>query len=124
VPNDVKTYRKNFLLFYAPGTPNHGVEHHIHTGATPPFLQNPAASIQKNCKSPRQNSKVRICWHYSQIKITMGFSFAHGTQKRWIMAALWQLPPLKFGDNPRQVSFAKHARPFQQSTWLHNFFKN
>jgi hypothetical protein len=25
--------------------------------ATPPFLQNPAASIQKNCKSPRQNSK-------------------------------------------------------------------
>jgi hypothetical protein len=35
----------------------------------------------------------------------MGFSFAHGTQKRWIVAALWRLPPFKLGDNPRQVSF-------------------
>jgi hypothetical protein len=53
----------------------------------------------------------------------MGFSFAHGTQKRWIVANLWRLPPFKFGDNPRQVSFAKHARPFQQSTRLHNLKK-
>jgi hypothetical protein len=53
----------------------------------------------------------------------MGFSFAHGTQKRWIVAALWRLPLFKFGDNPRQISFAKHARPLQWSTRLHNFFK-
>ncbi len=54
----------------------------------------------------------------------MGFSFAHGTQKRWIVAALWQLLLFKFGDNPRQVSFIKHARPFQWSTPLRSFFKN
>jgi hypothetical protein len=65
-------------------TPNHGVEHHIHTGSHPPFLQNPATS--ENRQSGIQ--KVRIRWHYSQIKITMGFSFAHGTQKRWIVATL------------------------------------
>jgi hypothetical protein len=34
-------------------------------------------------------------------------------KKRWIVAALWQLLPFKFGDNPRQVSFTKHVRPFQ-----------
>ncbi len=49
----------------------------------------------------------------------MGFSCAHGTQIKWILAALWRLPPFKFGDNPRQVSFTKHARPFQRSTRLH-----
>jgi hypothetical protein len=46
----------------------------------------------------------------------MGFSFAHGTQKRWIVVALWKFLLFKFGDNPRQVSFTKHARPFQ---WVH-----
>jgi hypothetical protein len=32
--------------------------------------------------------------------------------------------PSQFGDNPGQISFAKHARPFQQLAWLHNIFKN
>ncbi len=41
-----------------------------------------------------------------------------------IGAQLWRLLPFKFGDNPRQVSFAKHARRFQQSAQLHKFFKN
>ncbi len=40
------------------------------------------------------------------------------------MAALWRLPQFKFGDNPRQVSFTKQARPFQRSTRLYNFLKN
>jgi hypothetical protein len=30
----------------------------------------------------------------------MGFSFAHGTPKRWIMAALWRLPPFKLVTTP------------------------
>jgi hypothetical protein len=38
-------------------TPPHGVEHHIHTGSHPLFSQNPAASIQKNFKLPKQSSK-------------------------------------------------------------------
>jgi hypothetical protein len=92
MPDDVKILLQNFPSILRTGdvkpTPNHGVEHHIHTGSHPPVLQNPAASIQKNCKSSRRNQKVRIHWHCSQIKITMGFSFAHGTQKRWIVAAL------------------------------------
>jgi hypothetical protein len=41
----------------------------------------------------------------------MGLSFAHGTQKRQTLAALWRLSPSQFGDNPRQVSFTKYARP-------------
>jgi hypothetical protein len=54
----------------------------------------------------------------------MGFPFAHGTKKRWIVAALWQLSPSQFGDNSRQVSFAKHVRPFQRLSWLHGILKN
>jgi hypothetical protein len=75
--------------------------------ATPHLCKIPLLRSREiaNCQSGIL--KVRIHWHYSQIKITMGFSFAHGTQKRWIVAALWRLPPFKFGDNPRQVSFTK-----------------
>jgi hypothetical protein len=62
VPDDVKILLQKFLSILRTGdvkpAPNHGVEHHIHTGShpPPPFLQNPAASIHKNCKSPKQNS--------------------------------------------------------------------
>jgi hypothetical protein len=128
VPDDVKILLQKFPSILRTGdvkpTPNYGVEHHIHTGSHPPFLQNPAASIQKNCKSPRRNS---YGWNPLALFTDQhhhGFSFAHGTQKRWIVAALWRLPLFKSGDNPRQVSFAKHARPFQWSTRLHNFFQN
>ncbi len=64
--------------------PNHGVEHHIHTVSHPPIL---AKSQIANRQIGIQ--KIRIRWHCLQIKITMGFSFAHGTKKRRIMAALW-----------------------------------
>jgi hypothetical protein len=37
--------------------PTHGVEHHIHIGSHPPFLQNPAALIHKSWKLPKRNSK-------------------------------------------------------------------
>jgi hypothetical protein len=37
--------------------PTHGVEHHIHTGSHPLFLQKPAAFIHKNLKLPKRNSK-------------------------------------------------------------------
>jgi hypothetical protein len=80
VPDDVKILLQKFPSILRTGdvkpTPNHGVEHHIHTGSHPPFLQNPAASIQKNRQGGIQ--KVRIRRHCSQIKITMGFSLAHG----------------------------------------------
>ncbi len=129
VPDDVKTLLQKFPSILRTGdvkqTPNHGVEHHIHTGSQPPcFCKIPPPRSREIANHQSGIQKVRICWHYSQIKITMGFSFAHGTLKRWIVAALWRLPLFKFGDNPRQVSFTKHARPYQLSTRLHNFFKN
>jgi hypothetical protein len=61
VPEDVKILLQKFPSILRTGdvkpAPNPGVEHHIHSVATPPFLQNPAASIQKNCKWPTRNSK-------------------------------------------------------------------
>jgi hypothetical protein len=85
VPDDVKTLLQNFPAILRTGDVK-PTPHHI-----------PSRKIA-NCQSRIQ--KVRICWFCPQIKITMGFSFAHGFQKRWIVAALWQLPPFKFGDNP------------------------
>jgi hypothetical protein len=61
MPNDVNNLLQNFPSILCTGdvkpTPNHGVEHHIHTGSHPLFLQNLAASIQRNCKSSKQNSE-------------------------------------------------------------------
>jgi hypothetical protein len=54
----------------------------------------------------------------------MGIPFAHGTQKRWIVAGLVRLSTFKFGDNPGQVSFAKHAGPFQWPARLYSVIKN
>jgi hypothetical protein len=68
--------------------------------ATPRFCKIPPPRSTKIANRQNGIQKVRIRWHYSQIKITMGFPFAHGTQKRRIVAALWRLPPFKFGDNP------------------------
>jgi hypothetical protein len=53
----------------------------------------------------------------------MGLPFAHDTHKRLMLVALRRLSPFKFGDNPGQVSFAKHAGPFQRPAWLHSFSK-
>jgi hypothetical protein len=44
----------------------------------------------------------------------MGILFAHGSQNRQIEAALWRLSPFKFGDNPGQVSLAKHSEGYHQ----------
>jgi hypothetical protein len=54
----------------------------------------------------------------------MGIPFAHGSQKRWIVEALWRLSLFKFDDNPGQVPFAKHAGPFQWPAWLYSVSKN
>jgi hypothetical protein len=94
VPDDVKTLLKKFPSILRTGdvkpTPNHGVKHHIHTGSHPPvFAKNPLPYYIKFANSQSRIQKVRICWHCLQIKITMGFSFAHGTPKRWIVVALF-----------------------------------
>jgi hypothetical protein len=130
VPDDVKALLPKFPSILRTGdvkpTPNHGVEHHIHTGSHPPlFAKSRRLDPEKLQIAKAEFKRLESAGIVRRSKsITMGFSFAYGTQKRWILAVLWQLPPFKFGDNLRQVSFTKHARPFQWSTRLHNFFKN
>jgi hypothetical protein len=104
VPDDVKILLQKFPSILRTGdlkpAPNHGVEHHIHTGSHPTvYCKIPPPPSTKIANRQSGIQKVRIRWHCSHIKITMGFSFAHGTQKRWIVAALWRLPLFKFGDN-------------------------
>jgi hypothetical protein len=94
MPDDVKTLLQKFPSILRTGnvklTPNHGVEHHIHTGSHPPrFCKIPPPQSREIANRQSGIQKVRIRWHYSQIKVTMGFSFAHGTQKRLIVTALW-----------------------------------
>jgi hypothetical protein len=50
--------------------------------ATPRFCKIPPPRSRKIANRQSGIQKVRIRWHCSQIKITMGFSFAHGTQKK------------------------------------------
>jgi hypothetical protein len=73
-------------------TPNHGVEHHIHTGSHPPVF----------AKSRRLDpEKLQIAKaEFKRLESAGIVRLAHGTQKRWIVAALWRLPPFKSGDNP------------------------
>jgi hypothetical protein len=104
VPDDVKILLQKFPSILQTAdvkpAPYHGVEHHIHTSSHPPFCKIPLPRSTKIANRQSGIQKVRIRWHCSQIKITMVFSFAHGTQKRQIVAALWRLPLFKFGDNP------------------------
>jgi hypothetical protein len=93
-------------------TPTHGVEHHIHTGSHRSVF---AKSSRLDLENLRLQSGIQtfgIHRHCLLFKITMGLPFAHGAQKRWILATLWRLPLSQFCDNPGQVPLAKHARPF------------
>ncbi len=105
MPDDVKILLQKFPSILRTGdmkpAPNHGVEHHIHTSSHPPhFCKILRPWSRKIANRQSGIKKVRIRWHCSQIKITMGFSFAHSTQKRRIVAALWRLPLFKFGETP------------------------
>jgi hypothetical protein len=91
VPDDVKSLLQKFPSILRTAdvkpTPNYGVEHHIHTGSHPPVF----AKSRHLDPEKLQIAKTEFKWLESAdiVKITMGFSFAHSTQKRWIVAALW-----------------------------------
>jgi hypothetical protein len=97
---------------------------HPHRYPPPCFLKIPLPGFRKIANCQGRVQKVRIYWHCSSFKVTMGLPFAHGTQKRWIMAALWRSSPFKFGDNHGQVSSAKLAGPVQWPAWLYSVFQN
>jgi hypothetical protein len=86
VPDDVKNLLQKFPSILRTGdlkpTPNHGVEHHSTLVATPRFCKIPPPRSREIANRQSRIQKVRIRWHFSQIKITMGFSFAHGTPKK------------------------------------------
>jgi hypothetical protein len=80
--------------------PNHGVKHHIHTSSHPLIFAKSCRLDPQKLKIARAEFKrLESAGIIRRHKITMGFPFAHGTQKRRIVAALWRLPPFKFGDN-------------------------
>jgi hypothetical protein len=98
-------------------TPNHRVEHHIHTGSHPPvFAKSRRLDPEKLQIAKAEFKRLESAGIVRRSKSPWAFSFAHGTLKRWIVAALWQLSPFKFGDNPGQVSFTKCARSFNTCT--------
>jgi hypothetical protein len=115
VPADVKTLLQKFPSILRTGdvkpTPKPGVEHPIHTSSHPPVWQSHAVLIRKNLKLLKRNLKG-----WNPLASFVVQNHHRPLQKRWILAALWRLPPSQFGDNPGQVPFAKHA---DLSTGLH-----
>ena len=61
VPADVRALLEKYPSILRTGDvvpkPTHGVEHHIHTGGHPPFLQKPAVLSLQNLTLPRKNFK-------------------------------------------------------------------
>jgi hypothetical protein len=105
VPEDVKCLLKKCPSILRMGevmsTPTHGVEHHIHTGSHPPVFAKSHRLDPENLEIAKAEFKpFGIRRHCSPFKINKGLSFAHGAQKRWILATLWRLLPSQFGDNP------------------------
>ncbi len=100
-------------------TPTHGVEHHIHNSQPPVFAKS-------RCLDPE---KLQIT--KAEFRRLESASIIHCSISPWASPLhmvpkkdrSWRLSP-KFDDNPRKVSFAKHARPFQWLAWLHSVFKN
>ncbi len=80
--------------------PTHGVEHHIHTGSHPPVFAKARSLDPQNLEIAKAEFKKLIHWHHSSFKITMGLAFAHGSQKRWIIAALLRLSPSQYDYYP------------------------
>jgi hypothetical protein len=105
VPTDVKLLLQKHSSILRTGDvlpkPTQGVEHHIHTGSHPPvFAKARRLDPQKLEITKAEFKKVRIHWHHSSFKITMGLAFAHGAQKRWIMAVLRRLSPSQYDYYP------------------------
>jgi hypothetical protein len=76
---------------------------HIHTGSgsyPPVFAKSRRLDPEKLEIAKAEFQTFGIRQHCSPFKITMGLSLAHGAQKRWILATLWQLSLSQFGENP------------------------
>jgi hypothetical protein len=82
-----KTYCKKFPSIlrtgYVKPTPNHGVEHHIHTGSHPPvFAKSHCLDPEKLQIAKAEFKRLESAGIIRKSKSLLGFSFAHGTQKK------------------------------------------
>ncbi len=127
VPADVKTLLRKFPSILRTGdvklTPTHGVENHIRTGSHPPVF------AKSRCLD---QGKLQIA--KSEFKRLESAGIIRCSKSPWAsplqmvpkkdLSWRWGLSQFKFGDNPRQVSLAKHAGPFQWPALLYSVFKN
>jgi hypothetical protein len=124
VPVDVEILLQKFPSILRTGdvkpTPNHGVEHHIHTDSHPQVFA-------KSCRLDPQKLQIAKV----EFKRLESAGIVCRSKSPWASSlhmvpkkdGSWRLSPFKFGDDPGQVSFTKHTRTFQKSTRLHNFFQ-
>jgi hypothetical protein len=115
---DVKHFLKKFPSILRTGdvmpTPTHGVEHHIHRGGHPPvFAKSHRLDPEKLEIAKAEFKRLEFAGIFRRSNHRGPLLLHKVPIKRWIQATLWRLLPSEFGDNPRQVPFAKHARPFQ-----------
>ncbi len=105
VPADVKLLLQKYSSILHTGDvmpePTHGVEHHSHTGSHPPvFAKARRLDPQKLEIAKAEFKKLESAGIIRRSKSLWASPFAHGSQKRWIMAALWRLSPSQYDYYP------------------------
>jgi hypothetical protein len=93
VPADAKTLLQKFPSILRTRdvnlTPTHWVEYHIHTGSNPPVFAKSRRLDPEKFQIAKAKFKRLESAGIVSFKINTGLPIAHGTQNRWIMAALW-----------------------------------
>jgi hypothetical protein len=101
VPDDVKILLQKFPSILRAGdvkpTPNHGVEHHIHTGSHPPvFAKSRCLDPEKLQIAKAEFKRLESAGNVLRSKSPWA-SPLHMVPKK---DGSWRLPPFKPGDNP------------------------
>jgi hypothetical protein len=103
--DDVKTLLKKFPSILCTGdvkpAPNHGVEHHIHTGSHPPVIaKSRRLDPQRLQIAKAEFKRLESAGIVRRTKSPWASPLHMVPKKRRIVVALWRLLPFKFGDNP------------------------
>jgi hypothetical protein len=81
--------------------PNHGVEHHIHTGSHPPVIaKSRRLDPQRLQIAKAEFKRLESAGIVPRTKSPWASPLHMVPKKRRIVVALWRLLPFKFGDNP------------------------
>jgi hypothetical protein len=105
MPDDVKILWHKFPSILRTGdvkpAPNHGVEHHIHTGRHPPVFAKSRRLDPQKLQIPKAELKRLESTGIVRRSKSPWASPSHMVPKKdgsW--QTLWRLPPFKCGDNP------------------------